>query len=115
MPLYRYHCASCNTQREEVKSVETRLDVFCCGERATKLIDAVFIGQGVSFKEYLSPVTERLISSPTSERDELARTGCIISEPGVREDIARNREAVREATFKPIHKTIESRVTAMEI
>ena len=51
---------------------------------------------GVDFKPYRSPASGRVIDSPTKERDELARTGTFIDEPGVGRQIERRRKEIAE-------------------
>ncbi len=38
--IYEYHCNECDRDFEEIKIVDERFNVFCCGQRATKLISS---------------------------------------------------------------------------
>lgn len=52
MPIYDYECSVCKRRFEEYRSVEERREVFCCSERADKLISQVYTNPDLSYKFY---------------------------------------------------------------
>lgn len=62
---------------------------------------------------YISPATGRVINSRTSMRDDLERSGHIMNEPGLKQDVARWKTEKDAALFKPVEKAIDAQVTAL--
>lgn len=115
MPTYTFVCAQCRKVEDVVLRVSERDNPRVCGceEPMQRLsVYAPMLG-GVEFREYVSPATGRLISSPAQERDELARNNCVIDEPGMKQDIQRNRARSEEESDAHIERLVSTEYAAL--
>jgi hypothetical protein len=46
-------------------------------------------------------------------REDLAATGSILAEPGLRQDIERNRIHAQAKAFAPVEKAVDQQISAM--
>jgi hypothetical protein len=65
------------------------------------------------FEPYVSPGTGRIISSRAQRADDLRRAGAFLYEPGVKEDIARNKVASEEKAFASVAAAIDDQVRSL--
>lgn len=115
MPTYTFVCLQCRKREDVVLRVAERDTprACACEEPMQRLsVYAPMLG-GVDFREYVSPASGRLISSATMERDELARTNCVIDEPGMKGDIARNRRRIEEESDAQIERLVSTEYAAL--
>lgn len=61
---------------------------------------------------FTSPNSEKLIDSRAKWREDLKRSGAIAWEPGIDQQISRNREYEKEKAFKPIADAVDNAVAA---
>lgn len=66
-----------------------------------------------SFDAYESPASGKIISNSSARRDDLARTGCIEYDPGIRQDQERNTKADDAALDKLVDETVEKQFHSM--
>ena len=110
MPLYDVRCTECGRGGTLFRIVAERDNLpYCeCGGDQIRIISAPMLAP--MFEPYLSPVTEQPITSKAAQREDLARHGKILYEPGLKEDIARNRERAKEKAFEPIAEAVDNYV-----
>jgi len=114
MPLYSTFCLSCRVQDAVFRKIEERDNVGnCphCGKPVERLFDTPRIQTDI--EPYESPKTGKWITSRSARDEDLRASGSFLYEKGVREDIARNREAAAEKAFKPISDAIDATVTSL--
>lgn len=62
---------------------------------------------------YQSPGTGKWVTSRSEQREDLRKSNAFLYEPGVREDIARNKLHTQEKTFAPISAAVDQTVAAL--
>lgn len=77
-----------------------------CAAKGTTIINK-------SFDAYESPSSGKVISSHADRNDDLARTGCIEYDPGIRQDQERNTKAGDEAINRLVDETVEKQFHSM--
>jgi putative FmdB family regulatory protein len=112
MPLYDVKCKTCDAGDTVFRKIAERdnLPSCACGGELYRLISAPLIA--AEFTPYESPGTGKIIHSRTEMREDLARSGAILYEPGLKQDIARNREAAKAKAFAPIEAAVDQYVAA---
>ena len=102
MPTYEYKC-QCGNHFEVILPIRNYADpqICSCGNVAVKQMSrvSVFVQPDIC---YDSPVDGRPITNRQARIEDLARTGCVEYDPGMRQDYnrrLRDSEAKLEATF----------------
>ena len=113
MPTYEYSCG-CGAMFDRVLRVKDydQPQTCECGAIARKRISRpmVFVSQDIC---YDSPIDGRPITSKQARLDDLARSGCIPYEPGMKQDYQR-RIAQDEARLDAkMEKTVEAEIERM--
>jgi hypothetical protein len=86
-------------ERDELPACEK------CGGILKRIISATMLR--LEIPAYVSPSTGEYIDSRQKRREDLKRSGAIEWEPGIREDIKRQRAALNEASFKELDNTVD--------
>jgi hypothetical protein len=60
---------------------------------------------------YVSPKTGKVISDRRQQADDLARSDCMLSEPGIEKDVKRWGAEAREKAFEPVAAGVDAVVT----
>jgi len=98
MPIYEYLCDKGHKFDRYLKMDDYKKPQICeCGEKSKKLFSPAMIIN--SFESYESPIDGSIISTPKKRRDDLARSGSVPYEPGMRQDadtLAKNSEVKLE-------------------
>lgn len=112
MPLYDVKCKSCDFADSVFRKIAERDDLpFCaCGGELFRCISAPMVA--AEFTPYESPGTGKIIHSRTEMKEDLKRSGAILYEPGMRQDIARNRAHAQAKAFAPIEAAVDQYVAA---
>ncbi|MCK9623029.1 MAG: hypothetical protein M0R47_21140 [Methylobacter sp.] len=120
MPIYGYNCKSCSTSFDIVTSVGNhQREVECkCGGVAKQVITApiVIIPAHMRFDApsgYESPATGRIITNNRQRINDLAESGCIEYEPGMRQDVDRRVVEDDKALDKAVDDTFDREIAAM--
>jgi hypothetical protein len=79
-----------------------------CGERMQRIIVAPAVQ--ADLEPYESPKTGRWIGSRAAQREDLLRSGSFLLEPGVREDIARNKRAAEAASDRFVEHCVNETI-----
>ena len=79
-----------------------------CGARMARIIVAPAVQADIT--PYESPKTGKWITSRAAQREDLQRSGAFLYEPGVREDIARNKKAAEAATDRLIETRVDETI-----
>lgn len=113
MPLYQIQCPKCQTEDTIWRKVEDRnnIPVCTCGSAFERIISSPMVLTDI--QPYVSPATGRLINSRTQMREDLERSGHIINEPGLKQDIVRNKESAKEKAFAPVAAGVDAVVTQL--
>ena len=111
MPLYETRCKACSDKDTLWRRIADRDNLpacrFCQGE-VERIISAPQVIPEIA--PFTSPNSDKLISSRAQWREDLKRSGAIAWEPGLYDDIARNREHEKEKAFKPIADAVDKAV-----
>jgi putative FmdB family regulatory protein len=117
MPIYTARCTECAALEDYFQTVENRSQVppSCadCGGKLEKIITKPAVQ--VDITPFVSPRSGKVINSRSELREDLARTGCRILEPGMKQDIQRNRIAAQEKAIEPILATVDKVVTEFNV
>jgi len=62
---------------------------------------------------YVSPASGKWVNSRSQQKEDLARSGAILAEPGLAQDIARKRAAIEEKKFEPLSKAVDETVARL--
>lgn len=113
MPMYDIGCQTCGSRATIFRKLAEydNLPACACGGSVERLVSAPAVQAG--FSEYISPATGKVISSRNAAREDLARSGCLLNEPGLDRDIQRWGQESREKAFAPISKGVDSVVSAL--
>lgn len=112
MPLYDVKCPVCDYADTVFRKIAERDDLppCACGGALFRCISAPMIA--AEFAPYESPGTGKIIHSRTEMKEDLKRSGAILYEPGLKEEIARNREHAKAKAFAPIEAAVDQYVAA---
>lgn len=106
-----YVCACpCGARRTIFRRVEERNSALPehCGASMQRIIVAPAVQADIT--PYESPATGKWISSRRAMRDDLERSGCFLNEPGVREDIARNKKRAEAETDRLVERRVDETI-----
>lgn len=67
----------------------------------------------IDLSPYISPATGRVINSRTQMRDDLERSGHILNEPGLKQDVARWKTEADNKLFEPVARAVDEQVRNM--
>jgi putative FmdB family regulatory protein len=119
MPRYVYRCNDCG-EFERVLSVSQHSPIaICnCGEIAKQVITAPTVvipshmsATGVS--AYESPTTGKIITNMRERRNDLAASGCIEYDPGMKQDSDRRAIDEEKALDRAVDETVEREFASM--
>lgn len=110
MPLYDIRCNACGDIQSIFRLVSLRdnLPDCVCEGTFSRVLSAPMVQ--VEISPYKSPGTGRMISSRSEMKEDLKRSGAIMYEPGMREQIARRKAEVATDSFKPIEAAVDNTV-----
>lgn len=101
MPLYDYQCEKCGEAAERYLPLDRFEEPQACATCQTFMTKVLTVGRiAGDFQPYECPVTGKLIEGRAAHRENLARTGCRILEPGERGDQARRQKALDDQIDK---------------
>jgi predicted nucleic acid-binding Zn ribbon protein len=100
VPLYAYKCQQCGTALDGFRAYEERdRPEDCCSPgSATRIFAASRIV--VDYPGYVSPATGKWVEGRKAHREDLARSGCRVLEPGESEAYMKNVEKRRDESFE---------------
>ena len=113
MPMYATKCNICEKQDAVFRKIDERDEnlPLCCGETVRRILVAPAIHADIA--PYLSPNGQYMVNSRQQRREDLKRSNSIGWEPGLDQDIARNRVHQQEKAFMPLAKAVDETVAAM--
>jgi hypothetical protein len=110
--MYETLCGGCGMRETFFRTVSERDNLpLCeiCQGKIERILSAPMVITEIA--PYQSPGTNKWITSRAEQREDLKRSGARLYEPGMKEDIARNKEAVAERAFAPLAAAIDQTVT----
>ena len=114
MPIYQYHCATCNSRRDVVKKIaemDSATKCLRCDFAMNREICAPMVRGDIP--GYDCPVTGKWIEGRVAHEENLRRQGCRVLEPGETE-AAKTSHAKSEAAFDAsIDATVEEFVETL--
>lgn len=121
MPRYGYKCDACGTSFEVISRIsEHQRTAECeeCGAIASQVITPpiVVIPAHMRFDApsgYESPATGRIITNNRQRINDLAESGCIEYEPGMRQDVDRRVIEDDKALDKSVDETFDREIEKM--
>lgn len=117
MPTYTYECNNCKTFITKFSTMREHSNtVWClCGEVANQVIlspPMMIIPQDCYYE---SPIDGRPITNRKQRIEDMARSGCVEYDPGIRQDIDRNLKESETKLDKAIETTVEKEIDSMPI
>lgn len=113
MPLYEFGCPQCGVFERYLPVSEYDSPQTCkCGEVAQRQISKPYVFVK-SDCHYQSPIDGRLITSYAQRKEDLARSGCVEYDPGVKQDYQRRIEREDKELDKAVDETIEAAIEKM--
>lgn len=97
MPIYVQQCGTCKTQFDvfrKIAELNTPVPCTSCGESTQRVIMAPMVRP--DYEGYESPATGKWIEGRKAHREDLARSGCRIREPGETEEFMRNHKKIQD-------------------
>lgn len=116
MPMYEAKCRHCGKQETYFASIANRNETpECCRfARMERIISMPMVNFDIApWQSFESPADGKIITSRSELKENLARNGKILYEPGLKQDIARNLDQAKDAAFRPIEAAVDSLVTSM--
>lgn len=119
MPRYQYNCKKCGDFDRILRVADHVRELPCmCGETARQVITAptVVIPTHMSATgqtAYESPSTGNIITSERERKNDLAASGCIEYEPGMKQDADRRKVAEEKALDAAVDETVEREFATM--
>ncbi len=113
MPLYEYECPDHGHFERYLPFSEYDKPQTCeCGKPSKKLISlpSVFVSPDVC---YDSPIDGRPITSKKQRLEDMARSGCVEYDSGIKQDAQRKQESDQKQLESKIDQTIESEIEKM--
>lgn len=113
MPLYDVECKSCGERDTVFRKIDERdnLPRCACSGELFRVISAPMLN-AVMLEPFVSPGTGEIIDSRTKYKEDLRRSGAIPWEPGLKEEIARNKAHEQEKAFAPIAAKVDEYVAS---
>lgn len=106
MPMYQFRCTDGHVFDRLVPLSQFDLPQFCsCGAAASREIVAPAIR--TDYPSYTCPVSGKWIEGRAAHRENLARTGCRILEPGETSSLASRQSSSEAALDAAIDSTAE--------
>lgn len=115
MPLYQTRCSVCRKVDSVFRKIAERDDLPACacgGVVAREIVAPAF---HASFTPYESPITGKMIESKTQQREDLAASGCVLNEPGLKQEIERTRQALIAQDEAKLDKAVDEVVCALNV
>ena len=115
MPLYAYRCPSCGYMTDIFKRI-INLDCpeTCFKCRTVEMQREISAPRVLGdYEGYDCPVTGKRIEGRKAHRENLARQGCRILEPGEKEAVARNRARADKELEAAVDATVEQEIHSM--
>ena len=112
-PVYEYLCQNDHEFERYLPMFEYQTLQFCdCGAPARKLISKpnVFVSPDIC---YDSPIDGRPITSKKQRLEDMARSGCVEYDPGIKQDRERFLEKSQKQLESKIDQTIENEIEKM--
>ena len=109
MPIYSVACPKCLREDSifrKIAEMDNLPECSYCGVVVERRISAPAVI--ADFQSYISPKTGKYITSRGAQAEDLKRSGAFLLEPGVREDIARNKAEREEKDFAPIAAGVDN-------
>ena len=115
MPMYRARCIACSEQTDFFRKIAERdsLPNCACGGNYERILTPTFLAPDI--EPYISPASGKLINSRTDRRDDLKAGGYIEWEPGIKEQVAKNRERNQKQIDAEISNQVDELVTHMNV
>lgn len=115
MPMYRARCVACSEQTDFFRKIADRdmLPNCSCGGVYERILTPTFISTDI--EPYISPASGKIINSRVDRRNDLKAGGYIEWEPGIKEQVAKNRERNQRQIDSVVEKTVDELVTHMNV
>ena len=113
MPIYEYAC-ECGSKFDRYLSFDDYLipQTCECGKTASKVLSLphVFVKQSIS---YDSPIDGRHITNARERKEDLARSGCVEYDPGVKQDYQRRIQREEQELDKSVDESVDAAISKM--
>lgn len=112
MPIYEFQCECGKRFDRLLKLADYKEPQYCdCGKQASKRYSIPHIIN--AFQPYQSPIDGSVISSEKRRRDDLAKSGCIPYEPGMRQDVDQRVKDDEIRLEKRVDETVDRLISEM--
>jgi len=115
MPLYQYLCEKGHSFDRFLALDDYKQPQECeCGSKSQKVLTPVRINCDIApWDAYISPASGKLITSYKERNDDMARTGCVDYDEGVKTDNLKAQKKAEADLDKEVDKTVEMAFDAM--
>ena len=114
MPMYSYKCGSCGKAEDRVVRLadyQQQQDCTSCGSALTKLLAAPLV-RG-DYAGYTCPITNNWVEGRRAHKENLARHGCRVLEPGETDNAAKYRKSLDDSLDKSVDETVDRFVSEL--
>lgn len=114
MPMYQYHCATCDVRRDVMKKlaeIDSVTSCTKCGFAMNRELCAPMVRPDIP--GYTCPITDKWIEGRRAHAENLKRHGCRVLESGETEACKRNAAASEAAFDSAIEATVEEFVETL--
>ena len=112
MPVYSYKCTCGERFERFLRVAEYKEPQYCpaCAEVAEKVLAApAVLGD---YAPYTCPITGKIIEGRAAHKQNLARHGCRVLEPGESRDVSKRQAAADEKFFEQVGETAAREVAS---
>lgn len=116
MPLYTYECPACSSGLVVYKSIAALdREELCPRDGCRRPMQRIIVPSQVvnDYEGYTCPITGNWIEGRTAHRENLARHGCRVLEPGEMDTAKRARAHSEEALLNRIGETVAREIESM--
>lgn len=114
-PIYEYSCPQCRSLFERflpLKNYEQPVECEKCGHSpASRVLSPPLISS--DYPGYSCPITGEWVEGKKAHRENLAKHGCRVLEPGEREQVEKRRKNEDAALDAAIEETVGREIEAM--
>lgn len=113
MPIYCYKCASCKTVFDRFLPLDKydEAQTCNCGQPAEKILTPVMV-RG-DYAGYTCPITNKWVEGRRAHKENLAKHGCRVLEPGERENVHKYHAQKDKELDSKVDETVERFVAGL--
>ena len=114
-PIYEYRCPHGHLFERHLPAADYKTPQTCeCGQPGRRILSlpTVMVRGEVN---YDSPIDGRPVTSARARRDDLARSGCIPYDPGMKQDYERRIVDGEKRLEQSVERTVEAEISKLPV